>query len=81
MRARSAPDVRVETLETKERVWAAVAKLDPRQATAVELYYRREWPLEQIAATLECPVGTIKTLLFRAREQLRAVFTRQEIGL
>jgi DNA-directed RNA polymerase specialized sigma24 family protein len=26
------------------------------------------------------PVGTVKTLLFRAREQLRKIFEREEIG-
>ncbi len=68
-----------ERAETASMIWAAVDRLDPRQASAVELYYRREWPLEQIAAVMECPVGTVKTLLFRARERLKEILSRQEV--
>ena len=55
-------------------VWAAVAALpDGRQAAAVEFHYRRGWPIERVADVMGCPVGTVKTLLFRARQRLRAV--------
>lgn len=66
--------------ETTERLWAAVARLEPRQAMAVELCYRRGWPLEQIAETMRCPTGTIKTLLFRAREELRRTLKVEEMS-
>ncbi len=59
--------------EQRERLWDAVAKLEPRQAMAIELCYRRSWSVEQIAETMECPQGTIKTLLYRARQQLKIV--------
>lgn len=78
--AEATPDA-AEAAETSEKVWLAVAALDPRQAMAVELFYRREWSVERIAEAMECPAGTVKTLLFRAREKLRDVFTRQEIGI
>ena len=73
------PEMLWQEAETARAIWAAVAALEPRQAAAVELYYRREWPLERIAAALECPVGTVKTLLFRARAKLKEVFAQQEI--
>jgi len=59
------------TRETHEAVWRAVAALEPEQAAAVELYYRRGMSVEEIAAIMEKPAGSIKTLLFRARERLR----------
>lgn len=65
--------------EQQERLWAAVAQLEPRQAAAVDLYYRQQMPLEEIAAALECPAGTVKTLLFRAREKLKPVLLREGI--
>ena len=57
--------------ETHARVWQAVAALEPRPAMAVELYYRRQMPVHEVAAVLGCPAGTVKTLLHRAREALR----------
>ena len=60
------PDHRTEEAERDELIWELVASLEPRQSMAVELFYRRGWPIEQIAQTMECPSGTVKTLLFRA---------------
>jgi RNA polymerase sigma-70 factor (ECF subfamily) len=59
--------------ETNEAIWAAVARLDPDQAAAIELFYRRQMSVEDVAAVMEKPVGTVKTLLFRARERLRTL--------
>ncbi len=60
-----------ESREAQEMVWQAVAKLDEEQAAVVELFYRRQMSVEEVADVMEKPVGTIKTLLFRARERLR----------
>lgn len=61
----------MERDERDEAVWCAVAALEPRSAMAVELFYRRELSVEEVAAALGCPEGTVKTLLFRARAALR----------
>ena len=63
--------------EEEQLIWTAVAQLEPRQAMAVELHYRRGFAVEEIAAVMECPEGTIKTLLFRARERLRQRLARR----
>jgi len=63
--------------EQEQMIWSAVADLEPRQAMAVELHYRRGFALEEIAVVMECPEGTIKTLLFRARERLRQRLARK----
>jgi len=73
------PDATAEAAELRERIWDAVARLERRQALAVEMHYRRDWPLAQIAEVLEIPVGTVKTLLFRARAELRKVLDREEL--
>jgi RNA polymerase sigma-70 factor (ECF subfamily) len=75
----TSPAAAMEEAERNQQLWAAVEKLDPKQAMAVELYYRRDWPLEKVAEALGCPVGTVKTMLFRAREQLRQTLLRQEV--
>jgi RNA polymerase sigma-70 factor (ECF subfamily) len=73
------PVDRAEQAETAAAIWAAVEQLDPRSASVVEFYYRREWPVERIADVLGCPTGTVKTLLFRAREKLREMLSKREV--
>jgi len=75
--SQSAED-KIEADETAEALWAAVATLEPRQAATIEFFYRRQWPIDQIARVLECPEGTVKTLLFRARERLHTILSRQK---
>jgi len=74
------PVERAERAESAAAVWAAVESLDDRSATVMELYYRRELPLEKIAEVIECPVGTIKTLLHRARQRLREILSEREVN-
>ncbi len=71
------PDDAAGASEEQKIIWDAVGNLDPRQATAVELHYRRGFPIEEVAQQMGCPEGTIKTLLFRAREQLRNRLARK----
>jgi RNA polymerase sigma-70 factor (ECF subfamily) len=62
-----------EAAESARAVWGAVARLEPEQAAAVELFYRRGLSVEEVARVLEKPEGTVKTLLFRARERLKVL--------
>ena len=73
----ASPHQQAAAAEQEEMLWSAVAALEPRQAMAVELHYRRGFPLDEIAVIMECPEGTIKTLLFRARERLRQRLARK----
>ncbi len=67
--------------EVNERVWLAVAQLEDRSAMIVELHYRRGKSVEEIANVMACPPGTVKTLLYRARQRLKEILARQEITL
>jgi RNA polymerase sigma-70 factor (ECF subfamily) len=62
-----------EAEESARAVWAAVARLDEEQAVVVELFYRRGLSVEEVGRVLEKPEGTVKTLLFRARERLKVL--------
>jgi RNA polymerase sigma-70 factor (ECF subfamily) len=57
--------------EQRQQLWAAVAALPSGERSAVVLYYRDELAVRDIATALGVSVGTIKTLLFRARRHLR----------
>ena len=49
---------------------SVVEKMRPRYRRLVELYYFEEKTYIEIAAELECPIGTVKAQLFRARALL-----------
>lgn len=67
----SAPDHLAEKGEIERRVRAAVAELPFNQRVVVALYYLSGQSLDEIADMLACPVGTIKSRLYYARETLR----------
>lgn len=73
------PEEALEAAELREQLWAVVAGLPAREALATEMYYRRDWPVAKIAAVLQCPRGTVKTLLFRARRRLRDILAAKGI--
>jgi RNA polymerase sigma factor (sigma-70 family) len=65
------PAPRCEPLEPdSERYWAEVRRLPVRQAQATVLFYALDLSVADIAATLGCAEGTVKTHLARARTTL-----------
>ena len=63
-------DALLEAVEVRPDIEAALAALSPEFRAAVVLVDLQGMSLEQASDTLEVPVGTIKSRLFRARKQL-----------
>lgn len=83
-------DVRSDSLDPEEHLIrkqknvlmrSIVEKLKPRYRLLVEMRYFQEMSYEEIAETLDLPLGTVKAQLFRAREFLYNVIreTRDKI--
>lgn len=51
----------------------AVRRLSARQRTAVSLHYYLDLPVAEVAAVMDCSVGTVKSTLSDARSRLRAL--------
>ncbi|MFO7323208.1 MAG: sigma-70 family RNA polymerase sigma factor [Chloroflexota bacterium] len=66
-----APDKVAEHAEIQEQVRQAVSELQFNQQVVVVLHYLSGLSLEEIASVLDCPVGTVKSRLYYARENLR----------
>ena len=66
-----AAPVDLERAEASDAVAAAVVSLPPLQREVLILAEYEELPLEEIARTVEAEVGTVKSRLHRARENLR----------
>jgi RNA polymerase sigma-70 factor (ECF subfamily) len=64
----------LELLESEElnaQVAREVASLPEKYKTPILLFYIEEMTYDEIASTLDVPVGTVKTNLFRGRNMLR----------
>lgn len=69
----------IEARELRSYLYQAIDHLDENYRLLISLRYQNELSYEEIASTLNLPLGTVKTGLFRAKEQLRrALQTYQE---
>jgi RNA polymerase sigma-70 factor (ECF subfamily) len=66
-----APSRSLERAELAEVVRAAVSGLANRQRTAMELHQFHEWTYSEVAAEMKMTAKAAKSLLYRARNQLR----------
>jgi len=65
------PQEILELRRLKSRVREAISRLPERFHTAVVLSYFDELSLEEIAQIESCPVGTVKSRVFRGKQILR----------
>lgn len=70
LRVTRTPDVDEPSADA-QAVWGAVRALPRRQAEVIALYYGCDLTVEEIAETLDCAPGTVRTHLVRARVALR----------
>jgi RNA polymerase sigma-70 factor (ECF subfamily) len=61
----------LESRELRSYLHQAIDRLDGNYRLLISLRYQNELSYEEIAAMLNLPLGTVKTGLFRAKEQLR----------
>ena len=64
------PEAAMEQIEEGELVWRAVLSLPAHYRAVIELRHFQELNYEEIARTLEMPVGKVKVHLHRARKLL-----------
>ena len=70
------PDRRVEAREREAMLADAMARLPDRQKMAVVLARFEGMSYEDVAAAMDCSVGTVESVLFRARQRLRKMLVR-----
>lgn len=67
----NAPADEFESNETRRNLYQAVEALDSNYQLLITLRHQHELSYDEIASTLNLPLGTVKTGIFRAKEQLR----------
>jgi RNA polymerase sigma-70 factor, ECF subfamily len=70
-------DETVEAGVVQEQVWSAISELSDKLRPVVILHDLQGLSYDEIAATLGCPLGTVKSRLFNARCQLRDKLRRR----
>lgn len=70
-----APDVQLEN-ENRQWLGQALAELPLEQRMVMEFSYLMGHSCEEIAQIMQCPVNTVKTRMFHAREKLRRSLPR-----
>ena len=70
-----------ETWELRSVILRAIDDLSFDHRVVVLLYYLNDFNLDEIAYILECPVGTIKSRLFYAREKLKRRLAADNVAL
>ena len=68
---RSRPDEETAVSELQERIAQEIEKLPPAYREALVLRNFKELSYEEIASVVGCKLGTIKSRIARAREELR----------
>jgi RNA polymerase sigma-70 factor (ECF subfamily) len=69
------PEALAERHDETLRLRAAIDGLPEKYRAVITLYHLQGLQYEEIASVLNLPLGTVKTHLFRAKEQLRKVLT------
>ncbi len=65
------PAALAQTHDMQERVQKAIAGLSPDHRQVVTLHHLEGMPVEEIARVMGCSIGTVKSRLSRARENLK----------
>ncbi|MEA3399930.1 MAG: sigma-70 family RNA polymerase sigma factor [Armatimonadota bacterium] len=74
------PHVMAERAEIRRAVQAIVATLSPKHRAALTLVDLQQLDYEEAATVLECPLGTLKSRLARARRQFAEKWQDYEDG-
>lgn len=75
------PELQTIASDEARRLRAAIAQLPEKYRTVITLYHLQGRQYEEIASVLEVPIGTVKTHLFRAKEQLRRILNNDAAGV
>jgi RNA polymerase sigma-70 factor (ECF subfamily) len=68
----------VDRFEQRQLSHRLMNTLTETQRAVVSLFYLEDQSVEQVAASLAMPEGTVKTHLFRARRMLRQAWRREQ---
>ncbi len=78
--SKAGPHELAESKDVQENIRLALGCLSPEQREVVELTFYHNFSYREIAEIMRCPVNTVKTRMFYAKQQLREILTGMGIG-
>lgn len=75
------PELQAIASDEARRLRAAIETLPEKYRTVITLYHLQGRQYDEIAEVLGIPMGTVKTHLFRAKEQLRRILSEHAAGV
>lgn len=75
------PEQQAVASDEARRLRAAIEALPEKYRTVITLYHLQGRQYDEIAEVLGMPMGTVKTHLFRAKEQLRRILAESTAGV
>jgi RNA polymerase sigma-70 factor, ECF subfamily len=73
------PEQQAIALDEASRLRTAIDALPEKYRTVITLFHLQGQQYEEISTVLGLPMGTVKTHLFRAKEQLRRLLSGMEV--
>lgn len=77
--ASAEPDGELEQHQLQRRLAGALGELTPEHRAVVELTYYQGYSCREIADIVGCPVATVKTRMFYARQRLRGLLAGEAL--
>ena len=68
------PGVAIDVHRQRERLYAALAKIDADKRAVLVLFELQELPMKEVAEIVGCPLQTAYTRLYAGRSELAALF-------
>ena len=78
---RPAAETAIEVYEWKRSLWSRVAQLPDAQRETLVLRFSEQLRYDEIAAVLECPLGTVKSRIFNGLRTLRQMLMSESHDL
>ena len=75
--ARAVSDRQFGDLELRDRLEKAIARLPANYRLLIAAHYLQGVQYEELAEALQLPLGTVKTQLYRAKQQLRRMLENE----
>ena len=79
--AAETPGRQVEDSDRQRIMRSAIDRLPVEQRAVLDLFFYQGYRMDEIAAILDCPTGTVKSRLFNARTALKGILIRTGIEL